>query len=545
MVAQYDSSAEEVGRALSDVLRAARLLPDLADIWRAFGERGVRNRLRARAPLDERHDATALTIRANAMLIDAGMRMGLSWQRLVTSRLPAIRERLDDYRVEGDPLPETRNALLDEVAIFFNELAEFAADQGRALQQDIMRFQGQLLPDPSDKTPGPLPRRKRFSAQTDARLLNSDPPLKELLNLTSEMDRLEAAIIHWRTNADPHVRDMLAHQFDCDAKYFRPLTVFACFRAACGWDIPDSLVTSAQAVEMMHNASLIIDDIVDGSSTRRGKPTLHDCSDPLTAYMVAGYIVADAYDIIAKQIVDDRRDRATRQPEPTPPLPEDELTRGSRFLKDYYCADPPGTTPGGCDPLLDVVGPVRFDIRLLSELIKRLAVAECVQWQARKQPGGLADWYWLAREDTGSMFEICACIGARDQRYRRFGRLLGMLYHGCDDLSDLLELKKLCGGGDEDLVEGILTLPAALAIRKEEIRQLFCYGNRKDPKVLEKLRCAFIAEEEHAHEQLDHIAALAKAEAEGLNSCAPDILVDLVCHTRRLAPRTKPSKVAE
>ena len=35
------------------------------------------------------------------------------------------------------------------------------------------------------------------------------------------------------------------------------------------------LITTAQVVEMFHNVSLIIDDIVDGSPERRGKATLH------------------------------------------------------------------------------------------------------------------------------------------------------------------------------------------------------------------------------------------------------------------------------
>ena len=63
------------------------------------------------------------------------------------------------------------------------------------------------------------------------------------------------------------------------------------------------------------------------------------------------------------------------------------------------------------------------------------------------------------------MFEICAVLGARSQRLRQYGHLLGVLYHGCDDVGDQRGLEALGGGGEEDIRDGILTLPAALAIR--------------------------------------------------------------------------------
>jgi hypothetical protein len=46
-------------------------------------------------------------------------------------------------------------------------------------------------------------------------------------------------------------------------------------------------------------------------------------------------------------------------------------------------------------------------------------------------------------------------------------RPLGMLYHGCDDVADVRELPRLGGGGDEDLFDSILALPAALAIESD------------------------------------------------------------------------------
>jgi geranylgeranyl pyrophosphate synthase len=193
--------------------------------------------------------------------------------------------------------------------------------------------------------------------------------------------------------------------------------------------------------------------------------------------------------------------------------------------------------PGADEPELDSVGPARFDIRLLSELLKRLAVAECVQWRHRAKPFGLADWYWLAREDTGSMFEICACLGARSQRLRRFGRLLGMLYHGCDDVADVSAAKALGSGEDEnaDLKDRILTLPAALACaRDSEIRELFGDIKRRTKRDKNKLLAAYKRSLPTAEEELDKIAKLAKQEAEA-NSARPAPLIRLIEYTRKLS----------
>jgi geranylgeranyl pyrophosphate synthase len=194
--------------------------------------------------------------------------------------------------------------------------------------------------------------------------------------------------------------------------------------------------------------------------------------------------------------------------------------------------------PEGTRAAIEAAGPVRYDIRLLSELLKRLGVAECVQWENRKEPLGLPDWHYLAREDTGSMFEICAALGARSQQLRRFGRLLGMVYHGCDDVADVRGAKNLGGGGKEDLEDGILTLPAALAIRDdEEVRNLFCVHDKNKPRppaVAQRLLEAYQRKLPEAEAELDRIAALARDEARDA-ARAPEILVSLVDSVRGLS----------
>jgi geranylgeranyl pyrophosphate synthase len=274
------------------------------------------------------------------------------------------------------------------------------------------------------------------------------------------------------------MREMLEWQFLAGSKYFRPLTVFSCARAMTEGPIPEALIRSAAVLEMMHNVSLIIDDILDESPERRGKPTLYRRFGRLPALMASGYIAAD------------------------------------------------GFLMSGGDP---------HDVALFAELLKRLGVAECAQWRLRRQPLGLEDWRAIAGEDTGSMFEICACLATRDDRLRRFGGLLGVLYHGCDDVGDVKGLASLGGGGEEDLRDGILTLPASLAIRDAGIRELFCKSDPA-PRELEAISLAMRERLPDAEAELDQIAAEAQWEAH-LQAADPAPLMALVDHTRELSRR--------
>ncbi|MFN0186675.1 MAG: polyprenyl synthetase family protein [Aquabacterium sp.] len=315
------------------------------------------------------------------------------------------------------------------------------------------------------------------------------PSMIQALGFDDEMARLRRAIADWSGSADPEMRAFLAWQFEAGSKYFRPLTLFACHRAVAGTPITRGLIHAALAVEMFHNMTLIVDDILDKSPQRRGKPTLHTQFGELQALMCSGWIVADGYDIVT---------------------------------------DPRAYEPGEFDPQV-----VRLNVRLLSELVKRLGAAEVMQWRLRRQPLGVEDWRRIAGEDTGSMFEVCACLGTRSERLRRYGALLGMLYHGCDDVGDVRGAVALGGGGVEDLRDGILTLPAALAIRDPAVRALFCKAQPSDDE-LKVLAQANAAQLDEAERLLDDIAQQAVDQARQ-HAADPQTLIALVEHTRRLS----------
>jgi geranylgeranyl pyrophosphate synthase len=296
--------------------------------------------------------------------------------------------------------------------------------------------------------------------------------LPDRLGLTEDVRRLNEVIAAWATGTDEEVRPMVERQLAGRAKRYRPATVFGSCRATVAGRPPDEVIRSAAAIELLHNVSLIVDDILDRSRYRRGVLSLHCRFGFLPALMGAGYIGFSALALVAD------------------------------------------------DP---------YAVRLLAELMQRLGVAECVQWRLRRRPLGVEDWRAIAGEDTGAMFEICARLGTRDDRLAKFGKLLGLLYHGCDDVADVRGTAALGGGSEKDIADRILTLPAAIAIRNPKTALMFEHAD-DDEALTERLVDAL----DDAEDYLDGVAAEAEFEARQ-HARSPARLLELIAYTRELS----------
>ena len=311
---------------------------------------------------------------------------------------------------------------------------------------------------------------------------DTSPPLHNLpiwdlphrLDLSKDIEQLRQFIATWIEESDREVRDKIQWQLLSTPKYYRPVTIFACYYALKDEPLPIEVFRSAVALELIHNVSLIIDDILDHSRYRRGKLSLHCRYGMLPALMVAGYLTAGAMKLIAEDA---------------------------------------------------------YSIELLAGLLQRLGIAECAQWRLRRQPLGVEDWRMIAREDTGSMFEICAQLGARNDVLRKFGQTLGILYHGCDDVADVRGTVALGGSGQEDMRDGILTLPAALAIRNPRVAVLF---RMKAPESGSALLNEFKAVLPQAEDYLDEIALEAGNEIKQ-KALFQERLKELIKYTRALS----------
>ena len=94
--------------------------------------------------------------------------------------------------------------------------------------------------------------------------------LKELMKKGTEVEKYMLEVI--RINASKDFLEVLEHQVLAGGKRLRPaLTITVC--EALGGRKEDAMYPAA-AIELTHNYSLIVDDIIDHSVLRRGKPTV-------------------------------------------------------------------------------------------------------------------------------------------------------------------------------------------------------------------------------------------------------------------------------
>ncbi len=121
--------------------------------------------------------------------------------------------------------------------------------------------------------------------------------LKELLQRHSrDIDALlEREVPPDRT---PYISRDVWYQFSSGGKRIRPaLCLIAC--EAFGGSTQDAL-SFALATEILHNFFLVHDDIEDGDTMRRDKPTLWTQVGVANGINVGDYLIAKAYDVILK-----------------------------------------------------------------------------------------------------------------------------------------------------------------------------------------------------------------------------------------------------
>ena len=91
---------------------------------------------------------------------------------------------------------------------------------------------------------------------------------------------------------NPLINEMVSYLFNTSGKRLRPLLVLMTAKA-CGGIIPETY-HGAVTVELLHTATLIHDDVIDKSDTRRGKRSLHAVYDNTEAVLLGDYLLSTA-----------------------------------------------------------------------------------------------------------------------------------------------------------------------------------------------------------------------------------------------------------
>ena len=112
----------------------------------------------------------------------------------------------------------------------------------------------------------------------------------ELPPINAALDRAEATL-------PGSVRPVAHHIFSAGGKRLRPLLVVLTARllGRSDTDVYDLAVT----LEMLHAATLLHDDVLDGAATRRGRPAAHTVFGPTQAILAGDALLAQANAIVA------------------------------------------------------------------------------------------------------------------------------------------------------------------------------------------------------------------------------------------------------
>ena len=110
--------------------------------------------------------------------------------------------------------------------------------------------------------------------------------------LGAELDEMNAIIRRSLATSDPLMGRVVEQYLRTKGKQIRPLLVLLSARLL--GDINESTLHAAASLEMLHNATLIHDDVVDNADYRRRTPTLNKDFDNRIAVLVGDFFVSTA-----------------------------------------------------------------------------------------------------------------------------------------------------------------------------------------------------------------------------------------------------------
>ena len=237
-------------------------------------------------------------------------------------------------------------------------------------------------------------------------VVRSAPGLEDYLELLEA--RLEDAV-----ESHPGlVAEIGADTLAAGGKRLRPLLVFLAtppdLRAS------ERPVAGGAAVELVHMAALVHDDLLDGAELRRGRATAWAAHGEAAAKAAGDYLFARAFAELA--------------------------------------------AAGDADA-----------ISILAEAALSLARGEALQRRQAFRPDTSVDEY-LTRCSlkTGKLFEAACLLGGGRRRLGRFGLALGIAFQIADDILDCSGQRAATGkAGGVDLRDGTPTLPLILAARED------------------------------------------------------------------------------
>lgn len=124
-------------------------------------------------------------------------------------------------------------------------------------------------------------------------------PLESIRSLAqSDLDATDKFIRTELTSDIPLINELVEYILQCGGKRIRPLLVLLSTRAFCNKN--QQHIDLAAAIELIHTATLLHDDVVDNSSLRRGHHTAHTIWGNEASVLVGDFLYSRAFQLIVR-----------------------------------------------------------------------------------------------------------------------------------------------------------------------------------------------------------------------------------------------------
>ncbi len=127
----------------------------------------------------------------------------------------------------------------------------------------------------------------------------TDKPLDRIIDaLRDDMTAVDSILTDQLNSSTALIPQVAAHLIAAGGKRVRPLLTLASARL-CDYE-GDHAVRLAAAVEFIHTATLLHDDVVDGSATRRGKPAANRLYGNKPTILVGDFLFSRAFQLMVE-----------------------------------------------------------------------------------------------------------------------------------------------------------------------------------------------------------------------------------------------------
>ena len=242
-------------------------------------------------------------------------------------------------------------------------------------------------------------------------------------NIADDLSSLNDIIKKALESNSALMHQIVSKFLESKGKQIRPILVILSGRFFGG--VNNKVLNAGAAIELLHNASLIHDDVIDESKERRGKPTINRIWDNHISVLVGDFFVSAALHCAVQ-------------------------TENHRITA------------------------------VLSRLGRELSLGEMAQIDnARQHSIDEESYFNIIKHKTASLFKCCVEVSGHVNNANekeladlmQFTEILGLCFQIKDDIFDYFEDKAIGKPTGNDLREGKVTLPLIYALSKKDAPQ--------------------------------------------------------------------------